>query len=112
VAAGNAAATSEETEMAVHLQSDGSTDPSARYVDRRLIAAGALLMAAGTVACLAGAAIGTVAAVTAGRRYLATREEPPQETARRRWSQARSATAAGFGAWQDYARQARPAARP
>ena len=97
--------------MAVHLHSDGSTDLAARYVDRRLIAAGAALMTAGTLACLAGATIGTVAVVTACRRYLAGLDEPPKETARRRWGQARSATAAGFGAWQDYGRQARPAAR-
>jgi hypothetical protein len=78
---------------------------SPAYVDRRLIAGGALLMAGGFLACLAGATIGAVAAVNAGRRYVAAREEPPAVTARRRWEQARTATAAGYGAWQQHGRK-------
>ena len=93
--------------MAVHME----TNLSAPYVDRRLAGAGVALMTGGMLVCLAGATIGTIAVVGACRRYLAGLDEPPRETARRRWSQARSATAAGVGAWQDYGRQARPAVR-
>jgi hypothetical protein len=52
--------------------------------------------------------VGVIAVVNACRRYVADLEEAPRQTARRRWGQARSATVAGVGAWQDYARQARP----
>jgi hypothetical protein len=100
-----------ETEMAVHMDTDGRSNLSAPYVDRRLIGAGVALMTGGMLMCLTGATIGTVAVVGACRRYLAGLDEPPRETARRRWGQARSATSAGIGAWQDYERQARPAVR-
>jgi hypothetical protein len=96
--------------MADQKNTDGRTNLSP-YIDRRLVGAGAALMTGGMLVCLAGAAIGTVAVVSAGRRYLAGLDEPPRDMARRRWEQARSATAAGVGAWQDYGRQGRPAVR-
>jgi len=79
--------------------------PSAAYVDRRLIGGSAALFGVGLLACMAGATVGAVAVTRACRRYVADLAEPPQVTARRRWQQARSATAAGVGAWQDYSRQ-------
>jgi hypothetical protein len=112
--AGNAGAArcdAEETEMAVHMDTEGRSNLSAPYVDRRLIGVGAALMTGGMLVCLAGATIGTAAVVSACRRYLAGLDEPPREMARRRWGQARSATAAGVAAWQGYERQVRPAAR-
>jgi hypothetical protein len=93
--------------MAVHTNTDGRTTSAAAYVDRRLVGAGAALMAGGLLACLVGATVGMVAVATACRRYVADLDEPPRELARRRLRQARSATMAGVGAWQDYARQAR-----
>jgi hypothetical protein len=90
---------------------EGTRTTSVPYVDRRMIAAGAVLMLGGSLVGLAGAAIGAYAMVTAGRRYLANRDEPPRETARRRWEQTRSATTAGLGAWQEYAQKTRPAVR-
>jgi hypothetical protein len=78
---------------------------SGTYVDRRLIGSSAALLTGGLVVCLAGAAIGAVAVVTACRRYVADLDEPPRAMARRRWGQARSATVAGVGAWQDYGRR-------
>jgi hypothetical protein len=93
--------------MAVDTNTDGRTHSPAAYVDRRLVGAGAALMMGGLLACLAGAALGMVAVATAGRRYVADLDEPPREMARRRYQQARSATMAGVGAWQDYARQTR-----
>jgi hypothetical protein len=88
---------------------DGAKPPAA-YVDRRMVASGVLLMTGGFVACLVGAAVGLAALASAGRRYVADRDEPPVVMARRRLNQARSATAAGFGAWQDYERQVRSGA--
>jgi len=92
--------------MANHMDTDGKTNLSP-YVDRRLIGASAALVTGGMLVCLAGTAIGTVAVVSACRRYLADLDEPPREMARRRWVQAKSATAAGVGAWQQHGRQAR-----
>ena len=91
--------------MVVDTGIDGG---SGRYVDRRLIGSSAALLTGGLVVCLAGAAIGAVAVVSACRRYVAGLDEPPTAMARRRWGQARSATVAGVGAWQDYGRRTQP----
>jgi len=81
---------------------------SAGYVDRRLLAGSTVLFDAGLLACMAGATVGAVAVTRACRRYVADLAEPPQVTARRRWQQARSATAAGIGAWHDYSKHQQP----
>ena len=76
----------------------------ARYVDRRLVGVGAVLMTGGLAIWLSGATVGMIALVNGTRRYLAAREEPPRETVRRRMGQARTAVGAGYGAWQGYSR--------
>jgi hypothetical protein len=100
---------SQEAEMAADLNTRDGTPPTV-YVDRRLAAGSAALIGAGLLAGMAGATVGAVAVVRACRRYIADMAEPPQVAARRRWRQARSASAAGVGAWQQYSRQARPEA--
>jgi hypothetical protein len=85
------------------VRSNGETT----YLDRRLMRGSVVLMTGGLLAWLIGATVGTVAVVAASRRYVASLDEPPQVKARRRWQQARSATMAGVGAWQDYGRQLR-----
>jgi hypothetical protein len=82
----------------------GTRIPSAAYVDRRLVGGSAALMTVGFVTYAVGAAIGAIALVSAARRYVSGLQEPPQVTVRRRFGQARSATAAGFEAWRDYDR--------
>ena len=76
--------------------------PAGAYVDRRLVGGSAALMTVGFVTYALGAAVGAFALVSAVRRYVARLEEPPQVTVRRRFGQARSATAAGVGAWREY----------
>ncbi|HET6484663.1 MAG TPA: hypothetical protein VFG35_32110 [Actinoplanes sp.] len=78
----------------------------AAYVDRRLVGGSVVLLGVGLLAGVAGATVGAVAVVRASRRFIADLAEPPQVTARRRWQQARSATAAGLGAWQEHSRPA------
>jgi hypothetical protein len=92
--------------MAADVNTRGGTPVA--YVDRRLIAGSTALFSVGLLVCMAGATVGAVAVTRACRRYIADLAEPPQVTARRRWRQARSATAAGVGAWQDYSRQLQP----
>ncbi|MEU7906515.1 hypothetical protein [Actinoplanes sp. NPDC049118] len=82
------------------------TRMSGAYVDRRLVGGSAALMTVGFVTYAVGAAIGAIAVVGAARRYIASLDEPPQVTVRRRWGQVRSATGAGVGAWRDYDRGA------
>ncbi|HET6531597.1 MAG TPA: hypothetical protein VFH03_13455 [Actinoplanes sp.] len=74
------------------------------YVDRRLLVGSAVLLTGGFLMWLAGAAVGAVAVVSAGRRYVAAMEETPSHIARRRWGQVRSATSAGVGAWREHGR--------
>ncbi|WP_127503909.1 hypothetical protein [Actinoplanes solisilvae] len=76
----------------------------APYVDRRLALSSVALLGAAWLAGMAGAAIGVLVVVQASRRYVADLAEPPRVTAGRRWQQARSATAAGIGAWQEHSR--------
>jgi len=95
----------QEADMAFDTNTDAGTNSPVAYVDRRLVGAGAVLMTGGLLACLVGATMGMVAVTNACRRYVATLDEHPREMARRRLKQARSATMAGVGAWQDYARQ-------
>jgi hypothetical protein len=75
------------------------------YLDRRLIGGSAVLISAGLLTATVGAMVGAVAVVRACRRYVADLPEPPGVTARKRWQQARSASAAGLGAWQEHGRR-------
>ena len=75
-------------------------------VSRNLLLGGVVLMTVGGILVLAGGLVTTVVAVQAGRRWVQSWEEPPNELARRRWDQARSAVAAGAQNW----RNSRPAA--
>jgi hypothetical protein len=84
---------------------------SAVYLDRRLIGGGVILIGAGLLAGMIGATVGAVAVVRGCRRYVADLAEPPQVTARRRWQQARAASAAGAGAWRQYSQPATEAVR-
>jgi hypothetical protein len=94
--------------MAADTETNGGNNASAACVDRRLIRGSAALMIGGLLLWFTRATVGTVAVVSGCRRYVAALEEPPRETARRRWGQFRSATVAGVGAWQDDGRRARP----
>jgi hypothetical protein len=91
-------------DLAASPSTDDWNGLPARYVDRRLVGTGAVLMTGGLVIWLSGATLGMIAVVSGCRRYLAAREEPPRETVRRRLGQARTAMGAGYGAWQGYGR--------
>ena len=62
---------------------------------------GGALVAAGTLIVLAGFAIGGSHLLSATRRWIRDMEVPPSELAKIKWSQARSAAAAGTAAWQN-----------
>jgi hypothetical protein len=66
-----------------------------------LLMAGGALVAAGALIALAGFAVGGSHVLSATRRWIRDMEVPPGELARIKWSQARSAAAAGANAWQN-----------
>lgn len=65
-----------------------------------MITGGALVAAGGLIA-LAGIAVGGAHLLAATRRWVNEMEVPPSELAKIKWSQARSAAAAGTAAWQN-----------
>lgn len=67
----------------------------------RVMIVGGALMAVGAVIGLAGLAVTGGALTVAIRRWVREMEEPPADLARRKWAQAKAATAAGASAWQD-----------
>jgi hypothetical protein len=78
--------------------SDMSSGPG---VNRNTLRLAAGLIGVGGLMCAAGAAMTAVIAVGAIRRWTEQLDERPSQMARRRWSQARAATAAGIGAWRN-----------
>jgi hypothetical protein len=68
----------------------------------------AVMVGAGTLVALTGLAVGGGHLVWATRQWISEMEVPPSELARLKWTQARTAVAAGAAAWQD-GTQSRPA---
>ena len=66
-----------------------------------LLITGGSLIAAGALIALAGVAVGGSHVVSATRRWVREMEVPPGELAKIKWTQARSAAAAGTAAWQN-----------
>jgi hypothetical protein len=63
--------------------------------------AGAALIGGGSLIVLAGLAVAGSHLLLATRRWVQQMDVPPSEQARIKWSQARSAAAAGAAAWQN-----------
>lgn len=74
---------------------------SGLQVNSRSVLVGGALIAAGGIVALAGLAVSSSALIVAIRRWVREMEEPPSDLARRKWEQAKAATAAGAAAWQD-----------
>jgi hypothetical protein len=60
-----------------------------------------VMVGAGTLIALTGLAIGAGYVLSATRQWINEMEVPPSELARLKWTQARSAMAAGATAWQN-----------
>ncbi len=80
---------------------DSQTARSRFQPNTRLLIGGAVLIGAGGLLGLAGAALAGSALIAAVRRRVKQMDVPPGELARRKWSQAKVATAAGVGAWRN-----------
>jgi hypothetical protein len=65
-----------------------------------LITGGSLVTAGGLIA-LAGLVVGGLHMLSATRQWIQEMEVPPSELAKIKWTQARSAAAAGAAAWQN-----------
>ena len=62
---------------------------------------GSALVAIGGVIALAGVALGGAHLLSATRRWIEEMEVPPNELAKIKWAQAKSAAVAGSAAWQN-----------
>jgi hypothetical protein len=65
-----------------------------------MITGGALVAAGGLIA-MAGIVVGGAHLLAATRQWIREMEVPPSEQAKIKWSQAKSAAAAGTAAWQN-----------
>ena len=61
----------------------------------------AAMVGGGTLIALAGLAVGGGHLLSVTRQWVNEMEVPPSELARLKWTQARTAMAAGAAAWQD-----------
>ena len=61
----------------------------------------AAMIGAGTLIALAGLAVGGGHLLSVTRQWINEMEVPPSELARLKWTQARTAMAAGAAAWQN-----------
>jgi hypothetical protein len=80
---------------------ENRTAPTRFQINTRQAIAGALLMGAGGLLGVAGAAIAASSFALAFRRHLKQLDVPASAYARQNWTRMKSATAAGVGAWRD-----------
>jgi hypothetical protein len=66
------------------------------------LVAGGILIGIGAIVAMAGAAVAGTHLVAATRAWVKDLETPPDQLARLRWEQAKSAAAAGAAAWQGH----------
>jgi len=81
------------------MSSDGS--PPAIQVNRSLLVGGGVLVGIGGLLGFTGMALVGSALLSATRQWVNQLQEPPSETVRRKWRQARAAAHAGAEAWQN-----------
>ena len=72
----------------------------------------AAMIGAGTLIALAGLAVGGGHLLSVTRQWINEMEVPPSELARLKWTQARTAMAAGAAAWQNGTQNQSSAAIP
>jgi hypothetical protein len=78
------------------------------HINRRLLTAGAALMAVGGLLGFAGVALGGTAVLIAVRQWVREMEVSPRERAAMTWRQAKQASLAGARAWRDAAPSPNP----
>ena len=80
-----------------------STEQNSSWPELRTgpLIAGAALIGGGSLIVLAGLAVAGSHLLLATRRWVQQMDVPPSEQARIKWSQAKSAAAAGAAAWQN-----------
>jgi hypothetical protein len=80
---------------------DSQTTQTGPQINTRLLFGGVLLVGIGGAIGLVGLALGGSAVLAAGRRWVRQMDTPPSELAKQHWARARTATAAGVGAWRN-----------
>jgi hypothetical protein len=87
--------------MSTNYMSNHAAKRSVPDVRTGPLITGAALWGAGALLALAGVAVSGSHLVAATRRWVREMEVPPNELARIKWGQARTAAAAGTAAWQN-----------
>ena len=87
--------------MSTNSMSNHTAKRNAPEVRTGPLITGAALWGAGALLALAGVAVSGSHLVAATRRWIREMEVPPNELARIKWGQARTAAAAGTAAWQN-----------
>ena len=82
------------------MSANGDTSRSLPTFRSGFLITGGSLVAAGALIALAGLAVGGSHVLSATRRWIGEMEVPPSELAKIKWTQARSAAAAG-AAWNN-----------
>ena len=79
---------------------DARTDPSLQDLPRGMLIAAAALVAVGSLLGMIGFVLSGAAVIAACRRWYRRADLPPNELARLKCEQAKSAVGAGAGAWR------------
>jgi hypothetical protein len=81
-----------------------ASGPSANWPQVRSgpLMTGGILIGIGAVVALAGAAVAGTHVIAATRAWMRELETPPDQLARLRWEQAKSAVAAGTTTWREH----------
>ena len=78
-----------------------SQNHATQAVSTRMLVSGAVLTAVGSLIATLGLALGSAAVVQAARRWQQRTEMTPAQLAKHAYEAARTAQAAGVGAWRD-----------
>jgi len=83
------------------MKNDVQSSPSSGFqLNSTPIILGAALTGTGGLIAVTGLIVGGTALFSVARQWFRELEVPPSEVVKQKWSQAKAATAAGAGAWQ------------
>ena len=78
----------------------GDNNQTQQYFNRRPMATGAALAAAGGLLTMAGVLISALTAMAGAREWARHLDQPPTDVVKVKWHQAKAAGSAGADAWR------------